>query len=83
MNSSMESYHQMVVNQQQDNWLEWMLLAKFADNNGASKTMKCTLFFPVQGVDPQSMFSVVTKHCSDHCTMDVYGLERMVQQIHE
>jgi hypothetical protein len=45
------------VNYQQDDWAEWLPLAEFAANNGASELIKCTPFCAVQGTDPGMSFA--------------------------
>jgi hypothetical protein len=57
MNPSMEQYLQVVLNHQQDNWVQWVPLPDFAVQNGVSKSTKCTPFFAVQGVDPRMSFA--------------------------
>jgi hypothetical protein len=56
MNPGMEQYLRVFVNNQQDDWVQWLPLAEFAANNGISESTKCTPFFAVQGVDPRMSF---------------------------
>jgi hypothetical protein len=37
MNASMVQYIPVFVNQQQDDWVQWLPLAEFAANNGTSE----------------------------------------------
>lgn len=57
MNASMKQYFRVFVNHRQDDWVNWLLLAEFAAKNGVSETTKCTLFYGVQGMDPQLSFA--------------------------
>jgi hypothetical protein len=52
MNAIMEQYLRAYVNYLQDDWADWLLLAKFAANNQASKTTGISPFFTNKGFDP-------------------------------
>ncbi len=41
----MEQYLQIYVNFYQDDWVDWLLLAKFVANNQVSKTTEFNPFF--------------------------------------
>jgi len=55
--TGLEQYLRVIVNQREDDWVKWLLMAEFAANNWVSETTQCTLCFAVQGVDPQMSFS--------------------------
>jgi hypothetical protein len=52
MNAIMEQYLRAHVNYLQDDWADWLLLAKFAANNQALETIGASLFFANKGFDP-------------------------------
>jgi hypothetical protein len=52
MNAIMEQYLRAHVNYLQDDWADWLLLAKFAANNQALETTGVLPFFANKGFDP-------------------------------
>lgn len=58
LNGVMEQYFRVYVNYLQDNWPDWLLLAKFVDNNTISKTTKVSPFFANKGFHPQMGFAL-------------------------
>ena len=52
MNASMEQFHRVFVNHQQDDWTKCLPLAEFAAHNGFPDPTKFTPFDAVQGVEP-------------------------------
>jgi transposase InsO family protein len=40
MNAGMEQYLRVFINHEQDDWVQWLLLAEFAAKNGVSESMK-------------------------------------------
>jgi len=83
MNASMEQYLRVFVNHQQDDWVQWLPLAKFAANNGVSETTKCTPFFAVQGVDPRMSFAGEPTKEQDNRRLNADQVQATMQQIHE
>jgi hypothetical protein len=57
LNASMKQYLRVFVNHQQDDWVEWLHLAEFAANNGASESTKCTPYFAVQETNRRMSFT--------------------------
>jgi hypothetical protein len=53
-NQWVETYLQFIVNHQQDNWVEYLLLAKFTHNNWKSKTTREYPFFLLMGYHPHA-----------------------------
>ena len=52
LNEVIEQYFRAYVNYLQDNWPDWLLLAKFTGNNTKSKTTKVSSFFVNKGFHP-------------------------------
>jgi hypothetical protein len=52
MNQELEQYLRIYVNYQQDDWSEWLSLAKFTYNNREHSVMKCSPFFVNYGWHP-------------------------------
>jgi len=82
-NAGMEQYLCVLVNHQQDDWVQWLPLAEFAANNGISESTKCTLFFAVQGVDPRMSFvgEPTPDRVQWRCEAD--QVQATMQQVHE
>jgi hypothetical protein len=83
MNAGMEQYLQLFVNHQQDVWVQWLPLAEFAANNGISESIKCTPFFPVQGVDPRISFAGEPTQEHNQQRLDADQVQATMQCIHE
>jgi len=83
MNASVEQYLQVFVNHQQDDWVQWLPLAKFATNNGTSESTKCTLFFMVSGIDPRMSFAGEPRKDPDHRRLNTDQVQATMQQVHE
>jgi hypothetical protein len=83
MNAGMEQYLWVFVNYQQDDWVQWLLLAEFAANNGMSKSTKCTPFFAVQGVDPRMSFAGEPTQERDQQRCEADQVQAVMQQVHE
>ena len=66
MNAGMEQYLRVFVNHQQDHWVQWLLMAQFAANDGTSESTQCTPFFAIQGVDPRMSFVGEPSQECDH-----------------
>jgi transposase InsO family protein len=56
INSVMEQYLRAYINYQQDNWAQYLPLAKFAANNHVSKTTGLSPFFTNYGMHPKLDF---------------------------
>ena len=56
-NASIKQYLWVFVNNQQDDWVKWLPLARYAANNRVSATTKCTPLYAIQGMDPQMSFA--------------------------
>ena len=52
MNQDIEEYLRIFVNQQQDNWTEWLSIAKFCHNDREHSATKQTPFFLNAGQHP-------------------------------
>jgi len=63
--------------------VQWLPHAEFATNNGMSESTKCTLFFAVQGVDPQMSFAGEPTLEWDQRRLDADQVQATMQQIHE
>ena len=48
----MEQYLRAYVSHQQDDWSQWLPLAKFATNNQLSETTQCAPFYASNGYHP-------------------------------
>jgi hypothetical protein len=83
MNAGMEQYLRVLVNHQQDEWVQWLPLAEFAANNGMSESTKCTPFFSVQGVDPQMSFSREPTQERDQRRCEEDQVQAVMQQVPE
>jgi len=83
MNMGMEQYLRIFVNHQQDDLVPWLPLAEFAENNGISKSTKCTPFFAVQGVDPRMTFAGEPKLQWDQRRRDADQVQATMQEVHE
>jgi len=83
MNAGMEQYLRVVVNHRQDDWVQWLPLAEFAANNGMSESTKCTMFFAVQGVDPQMLFEGEPTSERDQHRLDADQVQARMQQVRE
>ena len=52
----------LYVNHLQDNWVHWLSMIEFADNNAVNKSIKMTLFYFNKGFSPCMSFnSNITK----------------------
>jgi len=60
MNAVMEQYLRAYVNYLQDDWSEWLPLAKLASNNNTSETTATSLFFANLGYDPRWQFDLTS-----------------------
>ena len=56
INGIIEQYFRAFVNYLQDDWLDWLPLAKFIGNNTESETTKVTHFFANKGFHPRMGF---------------------------
>jgi hypothetical protein len=83
MNAAMEQYLKVFVNDQQDNWVQWLPMAEFAANNGMSESTKCTPFFAIQGVDPQMSLAGEPTQKHDQRCLDVDQVQAMMQHVHD
>jgi hypothetical protein len=83
MNTGMEQYLRVFVNHQQDDWVQWLPLAEFVANNGVSESMKYTLFFAVQGVDPRMSFAGEPTQERDQPRLEADQVQATMQQVHE
>jgi hypothetical protein len=83
MNASMEQYLRVFVNHQQDHWVQWLPLAEFAANNGASETTKCTPFFAVQGTNRRMSFAGEPTDERDQRRLRADQVQAPMQQINE
>ena len=79
----MEQYLRVFVNPQQDDWVKWLPLAKFAANNGTSQTAKCTPSYAVQGTDSQMSVAEAPAEERDQQRIDVDPIHATMQQIYE
>ena len=52
-NQELEWYLQSYINYQQNNWVQWLLLAEFAANNAVFDSLKMILFFANKGFYPK------------------------------
>jgi len=52
-NAVFEQYLRGYINDQQDDWYGYLLLAEFAYNNGYQETIKNTPFFANYGINPE------------------------------
>jgi len=52
-NAILEQYLQAYINDQQDDWCEYLPLAELAYNNGYQETIKDTAFFANYGINPE------------------------------
>jgi hypothetical protein len=83
MNAGMEQYLRVFVNHQQDDWVQWLPLAEFAANNGVSESIKYTLFFAVQGVDPRMSFAGEPIQERDQRHLEADQVQATMRQVHE
>jgi len=83
MNASMEQYHRVFINHQQDDWVQCLLMGKSAVNNGKSETTQCTPVLAIQGADPQMSFSGEPTQEQDHQRLDADQVQATMQQIHD
>jgi len=70
MNASMEQYLRMFVDNQQDNWVKLLPMARCAADTGPSESMKCTRIIAVQGADPRMSFLGESVKEQDHRRLD-------------
>jgi len=52
-NAILEQYLQAYINDQQEDWSDYLALAEFAYNNGSQETIKNTPFFANYGINPE------------------------------
>jgi len=83
MNAGMEQYPRGFVNHQQDDWVQWVPLAEFAANNGASESTECTPFCAVQGVDPPMSFAGEPTQERDQRRCEADQVQAVMEQVHE
>jgi hypothetical protein len=83
MNAGMEQYLRVIVNHQQDDWVQWLPLAELAANNGVSESTKCTPWFAVQGMDPWMSFAGDPTEERDQRHLEADQVQAMMQQVHE
>ena len=56
-NQKIKTELQLYVNHLQNNWVCWLLIIKFADNNAVNKFTKMTLFYLNKGFSPCISFN--------------------------
>ena len=83
LNASIEQYHRVIVNHQQDDWVKWLLLAEFAAHNGTSGTTTCAPFVAVHGVDPRTSFIGEPTKEPDHRPINADQVQAIIQQVDE
>jgi len=71
------------VNPQQDDWVKWLPLAKFATNNGASQPAMCTPSYAVQGTDSRMSVAEAPAEERDQRRINADPNHATMQQIHE
>jgi len=82
-NASMGQYLRVFINQQQDDWVQWLPLAEFAANNVISETTKCTAFFACQVMDPQMPLAGEPTKKHHYRRVNADQVQVTVQYIHE
>jgi len=83
INATMEQYLLVIVNHQQDDWVEGLPLAEFAANNRVLETTECTPIPAIQGMDPQMSFAAVHMKEQDQRRVSADNAQSTMQQIHK
>jgi len=81
--ASMPQYLRLFGNHRQDDWVPWLLLPKFAVNNGMSESTKCTQFFAVHSVVLQMSFVGEPITQQDQQRLEADQVQMLMQQFHE
>jgi hypothetical protein len=82
VNAGMEQYLRDFTSYQQDDWVQWLPLAKFAANSGVSETSKCSPFLPVTVTDPWMSFNEGDSESQDSREIDANQLHDRMQQVY-
>jgi transposase InsO family protein len=82
MNAIMEQYLRAHVNYLQDDWADWLPLAKFAANNQASETTGTSPFFANRGFDPQCQFDLTPATTNDVNDRHALTTSKTLSEIH-
>jgi len=82
MNALMEQYLWVFIKHQQAAWVKWLPMAKFAANNMASETTKCTPLVAINRVDPRMSSSENPAEDADPWRFDADQVLAVMQQIH-
>jgi len=82
-NQTLKQYLHIYYNYQQDNWLELLLLAKFAYNNASSATTDVSPFFANKGYHP-NLSVHPERDIVSSCTHDfVLNLDKLQDMLKE
>jgi hypothetical protein len=71
------------VSHQQDDWVQWLPLAKFTANNVTLEATKCSPFFTVTGIEPRIGFDSEDLGPQDALKVDADQVHAVMQQVHE
>jgi hypothetical protein len=82
MNTIMEQYLQVYINYLQDDWVDLLLLAEFATNNQASKTIGISLFFVNKGFDLQYQFNLIPTTINNVNNWSILAMSKTLTEIH-
>jgi hypothetical protein len=82
MNAIMEQYLWAHINYLQDDWADWLPLAKFATNNQASEIIGASLFFANKGFDPWCQFDLTPATTNDVNDRHALTTSKTLSEIH-
>jgi len=83
MNASMEQYLRVLVNHQQDDWVQRLPVAEFAANIGILESTKYTPIFPVNGMNPRMSFAGEPTQERNHRCLNADQVQATMHQVHE
>ena len=78
----MEQYLRSFVSHQQDDWSDWLPMAKFAANNQQSETTQKTPFFAYTGHHPRCSFDLSPSTCLPE-NIEALETATKLNEIHE
>ena len=80
-NQELEHYLRSYVNYLQDDWVQWLPLAEFTQNNSQSDSSGISLFFANKGFYPQLSITPTSEACNQDA-MEISGeMTQILEQL--